>query len=65
MRSTTNVNNMMAGTTNKKNNQIIWKRIAKEITDKKNIQSAIKIDQKPRIDLIGIIRGKMDGNPTD
>jgi len=60
-----NVNIMMAGTMNRKNNQIIWKRIAKEITDKKNIGSVIKINQKSILDLSGIIRSKMDNAQTD
>lgn len=60
-----NVNIMMAGTMNRKSNQIIWKRIAKEITDKKNIGSVIKINQKSILDLRGIIRSKMDNAQTD
>jgi hypothetical protein len=60
-----NVNITMAGTMNRKNNQVIWKRIAKEITDKKNIGSVNKINQKSILNLSGIIRSKMDNIQTN
>ena len=55
----------MAGTMNRKNNQMIWKQIAKEITDKKKVGSVIKVNQKSILDLGGIIRSKMDSTQTD
>lgn len=59
-RANKNVNIMMAGTMTRKTNQIIWKRITRDITDKKHAGSVVKVNQKSIIDLSGIIRTKMD-----
>ena len=64
-RTNKNVNIMMAGTMIRKTNQMIWKRITKEITDKKNMGSVIKVNQKSILDLSGIIRSKMDNTQTN